>query len=267
MKQKVIEGIMALGYKAQFQQVTKNGVVKEGILIKESEDTKIAPVIYFDPDFENVDDEINRIVNLYETHKAPKIDLDEFLCIDKIADNLRVGFQQAGDEPIVKRRTIFDGIEAYLYISVNMEGDNASAKVKPAMLTQYKISDEDAWRLAYINTFQNTKVTTLAEELGFESDFLGIPPMYIVTNKNHYKGAANILDVKALEQIAEKYGTNKMVAIPASIHEFIVLPDDFRNMEEIHQMVKEVNTNDVIPEEVLSNRGYRITVDKEVRVG
>lgn len=267
MKQKVVEGIQELGYIAQFQQVTKNGAVKDAVIIKESEDMNIAPVIYFDPDFEDVDDEINRIVNLYEMHKAPKIDLDQFLCIDKIADNLRVGFQQVGDEPIVKRRTIFDGIEAYLYISVNMEDTNASAKVKPAMLEQYKINEEDAWRLAYLNTFQDTKVTTLAEEFGLATDFLGIPPMYIVTNRCHYRGAANILDTKALEQIAKKYGTNKLIAIPASIHEFIVFQDDFREAEELDQMVREVNANEVSPEEVLSNKAYRITVDKEVRLG
>lgn len=277
MKQKVVERIEALGYIAKRTTVVKNGVEFEGVIVKEEKEAVVAPIIYFKPDFEDVDEETNRIIETYKSHRNPELDVKRLLQIETIADNIRVGFQRAGSEPVVKQNTIFEGIEAYLYMLVDL-GDSdsiASLKIKEGLLNDKEIKEEDAWNLALLNTNIETEITSLPDYLsdmldiqGMKTQFPEMRNMYVVSNKKHFRGAACINDIEALIKLADKAGTKDFIALPSSIHEWILVPESECGMSEwVSQMVRDINEEQVPQDEWLGDRAYKIHIDKEVSVG
>lgn len=83
-----------------------------------------------------------------------------------------------------------------------------------------------------------------------------ILPMYIATNTTKTYGAAVILYDGLLKDVAEYLSCSGIYAMPSSIHEFICIPDTFGSIEYIKQMVQEINSTEVRPDEVLSDNIY-----------
>ena len=81
-------------------------------------------------------------------------------------------------------------------------------------------------------------------------------PMYVMTNKNRYFGAACLLYPGVLKAFAERLGSNLYI-LPSSIHEVILLEDDGSTAaEQLEEMVRQVNETQVAAEEVLSDTVY-----------
>ena len=76
-----------------------------------------------------------------------------------------------------------------------------------------------------------------------------------------FKGAAAIMNRKALKAFTQKYRTNMLFVLPSSIHEMMIAPyDSSLNLNELSAMVKEINETQVAPEERLTDRAYIITL-------
>ncbi|MBP5608382.1 MAG: hypothetical protein J6X66_08985 [Lachnospiraceae bacterium] len=81
-------------------------------------------------------------------------------------------------------------------------------------------------------------------------------PMYILTNKNKYFGAAGMVYTDILGKFAEDKDSNIFI-LPSSVHEVILLPDmGYENADELKEMVSEVNRTQLSPDEVLSDSVY-----------
>ncbi len=81
-------------------------------------------------------------------------------------------------------------------------------------------------------------------------------PMYVMTNKNRYFGAACLLYPGVLRAFAERLDSNLYV-LPSSIHEVILLEDDgCTPAMQLQDMVRQVNRTQVAAEEVLSDTVY-----------
>ena len=102
----------------------------------------------------------------------------------------------------------------------------------------------------------------IAEKYGKDMATMLFPnqtPFYVVTNKSEYRGASAILNKKMLSEFGRKYNINKVVVIPSSIHEMLILSADIlelERMEELTKMVQDVNANEVLVKEQLSDRAY-----------
>lgn len=80
--------------------------------------------------------------------------------------------------------------------------------------------------------------------------------MHVLTNQNRCNGAAALLYPQALNMAADLLGGDFYI-LPSSIHEVILLPaDPDINESALLSMVRDINANDVIPTERLSNTVY-----------
>lgn len=82
------------------------------------------------------------------------------------------------------------------------------------------------------------------------------PQMYILTNARKLHGA-NIMLYKEYLEIAAERMNGDFYIIPSSIHELIAVPVSAQGLEELRQMVKAVNDNQLAPEEILGYEVYR----------
>lgn len=188
-----------------------------------------------------------------------------------VEEHIFIGLQRSEQEEIERKNTEFEEIEKYLYIRMDTEGGVfITAKVNQSYFEKAQVSVQEAWSLAEKNTNKESFVMGLAEYMAkrFGKDMASIifpyqTPFYVVTNKSGYKGASAILNKKMLSEFGRKYNINKVVVIPSSIHEMFILPADILEMvemEELTEMVQDVNKNEVLVKEQLSDRAYILDI-------
>ena len=132
--------------------------------------------------------------------------------------------------------TEFEGITAVVY-------DDADGRMILSPTQEQKES-------AKANTFRETEIFAMLSL---------IPFMYVVTNRRRAYGASAILNRKAIK---ERLGEGNYIALPSSIHEWILLKDDDEtDLEYCSQMVRQINGTDVVQNnEILGDRAYRIKI-------
>lgn len=271
----VVKKLNNRGFNAQERDVVKNGVVLKGIMVQPEENAGvcISPIIYMDTveELENrgleEDEIISYLIKLYEDSKKFEFNVDTLNDGNFVLKNIFVGLQKTSSENIVKKETEFDEIESYMYINLIKNGqDSATTKVTAELLENAGISEDEAWIAAKENTYAETiivsllKVMCLNANMSYFEEMEDIP-IYILTNKSKIKGASAILNRKVLKELADKYCTDKIIAMPSSIHEFLVIPyKEQYNIDKLSEMVKEVNLTEVNPIEQLADKAYLITV-------
>lgn len=271
----VVKKLNNRGFNAQERDVVKNGVVLKGIMIQPEENAGvcISPIIYMDTveELENrglkEDEIISYLIKLYEDGKKFEFNVDTLNDGNFVLKNIFVGLQKTSSENIVKKRTEFDGIESYMYINLIKNGqDSATTKVTAELLKNAGISEYEAWIAAKENTYADTIIVSLLEVMCLNvnmsySEEMEDMPIYILTNKSKIKGASAILNRNVLKELADKYCTDKIIAMPSSIHEFLVIPyKEQYDIDKLSEMVKEVNLIEVNPIEQLADKAYLITV-------
>ncbi len=191
---------------------------------------------------------------------------------ENFLSNIFVGVQQNSTDPIVKDYCDdFDGIEKYIYVRVEQDNGVAHCKITEAILNDIDVSIDDAWKYAHHNTEEETLLVNLREKmkemLGLESndDTEEPAPIYIVTNQSNIRGASAILNKKLIKAFAKKMNVDKLIVLPSSIHEMLIIPyNEFAEnnfcMEDMNDMVSVVNATEVTPKERLTSRAYLIEV-------
>lgn len=271
----VVKKLNNRGFNAQERDVVKNGVVLKGIMVQPEENTGIciSPIIYMDTveELENrglkEDEIISYLIKLYEDNKKFEFNVDTLNDGNFVLKNIFVGLQKTSSENIVKKETEFDEIESYMYINLIKNGqDSATTKVTAELLENAGISEDEAWIAAKENTYADTIIVSLLKVMCLNVNMsyfeeMEDMPIYILTNKSKIKGTSAILNRKVLKELADKYCTDKIIAMPSSIHEFLVIPyKEQYDIDKLSEMVKEVNLIEVNPIEQLADKAYLITV-------
>lgn len=269
----IINELNNRGYKAEAHNTIKNGVELEGIRIMTA--SNIAPVIYTDSiirsaeeENKSLDDVVAAIINIYESHNTINIDVNRLFERDFILNSIYIGLQKTSTEDIEKKDCDLDGIEEYLYIRGESDSDGRySIKATEAILECANISEVEAWEQAEANTNAETKIQNMAEIM---AEFMGDEYaeemsdenfMFVISNKSRFRGASGILNKKVLENFGAKYHTNKIVVIPSSIHEMIIVPYTEKvSLDEFSEMVGEVNNTQVDPTERLTDKAYIVSI-------
>ena len=273
-REMIITELSNRGYKAEAQNTIKNGVEFEGIRILT--DSNIAPVIYTKAIIENAENEnksldevVSEIISIYESHKSFEFDVNMIFDRDFILNSIFVGLQKVSTEDIEKKLCEdFEGIESYLYIRGEADRERSySIKVSKEILDRANISEVEAWEQAQTNTDAETSLESMAkvmsEMLGFEySEEMDVQtPFFIISNTSKVKGASAILNKKVLAEFGERYQTDKIVVLPSSIHEMLLVPyTEEIDIDTFSDMVASVNGSEVEPTEQLVDRAFIITL-------
>lgn len=269
----IIDELAKRGYRAEAQNTIKNGVELEGIRIMS--ESPIAPVIYTEElikhaerDGKSLSDVVSAIINIYESNKTVDFNINELFDRDFILNHLYIGLQKESTEELVKRACAeLEGIESYLYIRRERnEGDSYSVKLTRQLLERADISEVEAWEYAEAHTYAETTITSMAKvmcemmNMEYSEDMEDMTPFYVLTNTSKVKGASAILNKKILSEFGKKYHTEKIVAIPSSVHEFLILPyTEEMNIDDFSNMVNKVNVSEVDPTEQLGTKAFIIT--------
>lgn len=261
----IVEELVNRGYDATYQQINKNGVPLETVILK-SKGGNIAPVIYLDgilKDSSCVEKAVETVIDTANNYAD--LDFDPVkLLNDKtfVMDHLRIGLQREISQEYIHKDTEFDGIVSYLFVN----GSGWTVKVTEGLLTSLNVDESEAWKRAEKNTFADTKITPMATIL---SDLVGtdLPEtdfncnLFVISNSEGRLGSSAVLDHGSIRSFF-KGVCDKLFMLPSSIHECLLVPADDRagDISELSAMVKSINESEVDPMEQLADICYVINL-------
>lgn len=263
-KEKIINELISKGYKVEETTVVKNGIKFQGITIGNE---AVRPNIYLEQFLERSDEEledvVDTIINMYnqsmQNANEIAVSTKNLLNWDYAKNKLMLCIQPKGNEDIVKED--FLDLEKYVRVVVSLDNDDmGSFKVKPEHLKHYGISKETLFQVAWENTKSSFVIEDIAkvlEEMGMPVQDIDFTPMIVGTNKEKVNGAAIMLDIDTIGEVADRY-ENDLAILPSSIHEILIVPvKEGTKFSDLNVMIQNINNTQVAPEEILSNHAYR----------
>ena len=258
--------------------IKNNGCEMDGLVIMEK-GKDIAPTIYLDSLYElytngeNIKNIIRQIEVIYEQNKNNvTFDVNILKHFDTIKDKIvyKVVNYRSNEKLLeqVPHKRILDLAVVFYCLLDNEYGRSATALIYNNNLKNWNVTIDDVYKAALKNTpdLLHSKISSMAtlfEKCGVnvdgeEVDLKDYVPsdMYVLTNESKLNGAACILYENVLYDFAQKLGADLYI-LPSSVHEVILLPKlSVFEKDELVNMVKEVNTEGVAADEVLSDHVY-----------
>ena len=91
----------------------------------------------------------------------------------------------------------------------------------------------------------------------YSEDMDEMTPFFIISNKSKVKGASAILNKKVLAEFGERYHTNKIVVLPSSVHEMLLVPyTEEIDLDTFSDMVGQVNSSEAVSYTHLNGQGW-----------
>lgn len=273
-----VQEIAGNGYAVTTQETTKNNGVKMlGIEIRKTGET-LVPRIYVDgivdrvkDGFMTVEDAAKKVLDIYQNSEELDIEMDvenwiarEFI-LNHVEYQLVNAERNAEKLKDIPGKKIADLVAIYRVVIGLDEDGMKSYVLTNAGLARSKISLEELDEAAKKNTEKSGFSVRTMSEVMYE--LMGVnpgpkieepdgPQVYVLTNARKLHGANIMLYKEYLEIAAEKMNGDFYI-LPSSIHELLAVPVSTAGLEELRQMVKEVNDNEVAPEEILGYGVYR----------
>ena len=218
------------------QIVKNNDCVLDGLMVR-TEESNIAPTIYLNPYFEQIQD---------------GAELDDVLA--QIASVYQILMDKTGEGTATI--TITDNLMDGYGITLEELHDQALQNMDTLQPHSFKGMNETVAEMIAVDIAREQNVgMDEAKEMAMQM-MTDIPDtMFVLTNDTKVNGAAAILNDDIRQEIAEKVGDFYM--LPSSIHETLIIPKDAgMEFKELEQMVQEVNQTQMAPGERLSDHVY-----------
>ncbi|EET62324.1 hypothetical protein BRYFOR_05357 [Marvinbryantia formatexigens DSM 14469] len=273
MKEKLGEGVQV-----QLHQILKNNSVVLDALSVSEEGSAIAPTIYLNDFYRkyqegtSVPEIVDQMAALYRKSRVTEpFDTTFYADFAKVKPRLacRLINREKNREllKLVPYRVFLDlAVVVYYYFEDDRLG-TGTILVHGSHCRNWGITEEELFACARENTLHIQPEEFLSMRSVLEK-FQGIRevktedgaetslPMYVLTNKSNYFGAASLLFDSVLQDIAAKLEGDFWV-LPSSIHECIIVPSEFTmSKEELQEMVREINRSEVAQEDFLSDEIY-----------
>ncbi len=278
MVNRILEAIRAEtgeGCRVLAREVRKNnGLMLQAVEILESGIT-ICPTVYIDSLLDriasgeiSVNEAAQKVIEIHEKNKDNKKFYDVVRRIDKQVILEKAVYQLINEEKNRERlcniphRRFLDLAAVYRVIVGEDQDGMESFMVKNAMCAQYGISEEELDCAARRNTEEKgfivqTMTSIIAEITGIPEDAGESEcPMWGLFNTQWLNGAAVMLYDKYFRRLAENIGSDLYV-LPSSIHEVIAVPVGGMDPNALKAIVGEVNSSQVMVDEVLSETVYQ----------
>jgi hypothetical protein len=261
---KVIGDKLGDGYEVKVEKRSvENDVIQEVLVIIDPE--RVGTVFYMkDALPENIEDAAAVMIDQYRSLKKPE-------CVENVlnmtGDNLK-------DEVVVcvcdldHNKGYLDGVpyksiaNLALYMRCLFGAEGMSVKITQALIDNMRLDFDDLYEHAVKNTKKHTRTMAMADMLGVE-DF--DCPMWVVTNDSGVYGAGSIVNTEAIRSICRRTDSDKMMIIPSSIHELILLPMDFGcDTEYAKDIVKATNATVLKNKDKLADSLYVYDMAEDV---
>ncbi len=286
-----LKGRLGDGYKVEVKETRKNnGIIRHGLLVSPEGQT-VVPAIYLETLLEAYKsgapfgDIVQKLLDIcHEESLKGQVDMGFFRSFEQVRD--RICYRLIGkkeNEGLLEEIPHIEFLDlaiCFYYAYHGEEMGDGTILIYNSHMEMWETCTAELSSLAGRNTRRLFpwvcqglgEVLKEMEDSGPGTDMEDLAdapcmevPMKILTNNRRTHGAACILYPGVLDGVAQEMGSDFFI-LPSSVHETILLPDTGNeDYEKLRGMIREVNSTQVAPEEVLSDTLYRYDrADKRV---
>lgn len=257
------------------QQITKNnGLELDGLTILAA-GVNVSPTIYlnyyYDKFIQNgLDAVVKEILEVYEQNKPKEaIDISFFTDAQKICNKIKMKLiNYERNKELLKKVPHIQYLDLAIifYVEVaNTEEGLATILIYHHHMAYWNFTTEDLFNLANDNMADDFKIVPMMEIVYrvMEKEFAELfeqqatVEMSVITNLRNINGAVAMLQTNLLLEYMEKHHAERLIIIPSSTHEVLLIPcDPETDVLSFNEMIREVNETQLQPEEVLSDNVY-----------
>lgn len=240
METRVMELLTEAGYGVKAIESVKGGVKVKGIAVDQG--TNAMPTFYPALMDGSADDIATAIIGTLKSIEPKTFELDILADYEAVKGRLIVALRPvvAGDPDMITRPFLDLEMVAKVVIGTD-EGGQSAARVSRGLVKTWGVTEDEVFAKAIANGHE------------FKSfEFFG---MDILSNEAKVDGAAVMLYPDEFKPLAEKFDDD-VVIIPSSRHEVIAMPAGNISSEEAAEMIQNVNSTEVEPQDVLSDHAY-----------
>lgn len=260
-------------------KVSKSSRSYEGLTVS-TDKTGIAPVLNLSSAFEQYEDGapfdaiIDGLLEILSNIRKPSIDKSMILDWEAVKSRIYprlINTSAHSDYLETHPHMEIEDLSITYAVRVEETADGiAEAVIDYNLQEHWNVSTEEINAAAIENIsktapiFGNIEDMLFNHEGGTVEDAKDIDevciPLYILTTPSKCKGATMILNSKVMESIINRFG--EVYIIPSSVDEVLILPKSFgREVSDLVKMVREVNANEVRPEDRLSDNVYEYDIE------
>lgn len=193
-------------------------------------------------DVKEKSEEIAKTVNGILTDKDVLIYAYPMLVSEENADRF------AADGIVFDR--FLDFLIVYKLELADSNGNTGSVLLHQDQLDTYKIDRYLLQKAAFENLFNHLTYRTLAV------DEIGHKMVVVIREDGEIGGAAGMVHPAVYDKLIEIFGTDKLIFLPSSVREFIVIPQEGSDIEMLLAAVHNINRSSVIEQERLTDNIY-----------
>ena len=264
------------GQRVELQKIRKNnGIVLDGLVIL-SKETNVSPTIYLNRYYQEFLEKgkqivVDKILALYEESKTEIFfHVDMLRDFNKVKDKIKmklINYEKNKEllETIPYRKVLDLAIVFMIVLETEDACEFGTIQVHNGFLNYWKIQEDSLYQIAkenMANDFQTIPLENivnavlengLEKEIVDELDF----PLYILTTHSRLHGAIGMLQTELLNAFMQKHQTEKLIILPSSIHEVLLVPYEIAEEDlDFYTIVHDVNETQLATQEILSNTVY-----------
>ena len=274
-------------------ELTKLNDSKRFALVIREKDSILGATIYIDSFFQNhkeysVESIAQMIVERLAEEDKPNISKyisSDILDFERVKDMLYIKLvNKAMNEEYLKDKCFIEYLDLAIIFYVLVDDNDsyqATTVVTQHIFNSWNKDIKHVLNVAMKNTVSNMPVEFkslddvvkpfLNEQQQCELDDMNDPIhlLYILTNEKGRNGSSTILYENVLRDFSVERNVNKVVILPSSIHEVLLVPwhDGIDSPSFFKSMVHQVNDTEVDKEEILSYNVYIYELERnEIRV-
>ena len=271
------------------QVVRKNNDLQLTGLTIRSTESNICPTIYLEKFYDeyvegaDMSEILERIAEVRMDHEVSEsFDVAQITDFEQIKGKLvpRLINAEMNSELLEARphKLVADLAVTYCALLDQSFDGTASVAVTNELMKMWNTSVEELHEIAVANLSELLPSTfkgmteVMSEMMGMSTEdmeMMGMSTdeeqMYVLSNTMNINGASALLDAKMMEEIIEKVGD--FFILPSSIHETLVVPvKSGMDVESLEAMVRDVNSTQLQPDEILSNRVYSYSLEEGLKL-
>lgn len=271
------------------QVVRKNNDLQLTGLTIRSTESNICPTIYLEKFYDeyvegaDMSEILERIAEVRMDHEVSEsFDVAQITDFEQIKGKLvpRLINAEMNSELLEARphKLVADLAVTYCALLDQSFDGTASVAVTNELMKMWNTSVEELHEIAVANLSELLPSTfkgmteVMSEMMGMSTEDMEMmgrstdeEQMYVLSNSIKVNGASALLDTKMMEEIIEKVGD--FFILPSSIHETLVVPvKSGMDVESLEAMVREVNSTQLQPDEILSNRVYSYSLEEGLKL-
>ncbi len=273
----------------EIRSIAKVNAVKDGLCLKAKKgEMSVFPIVYINDMYENYrqNEDLEEVLQtaaktmteeVIQRPRVPKMDMDE--AKDNIVFQLVNTEQNREMVSHMPHREFQDLTVMYHWIVKMSDEGIQSILVGNEVAEKLGLSEEQLFKCAMENTKRLLPPCVksidevireifskngMSEEIADRmfGEMLQEQTMWVLTNNRGINGAVSMLYEDQLHMLSQQL-EDDLYVLPSSIHEVIAVSASMGNPNELAEMVTEINMNEVLLEERLSNQVYHY--DKDLR--